>query len=321
MKQSIGVIIPAHNAERLLPQTLASIQTQTVLPDKVIVVDDGSTDATSAIAKASGAHVIYQENRGVSCARNAGIRAIDTSYVAFCDADDIWDPRKLERQRDALLAQPECQFAFCDYYDFTAERVLHRSVLNDVLTHFDLRTFERLDATTYRCNRVSMNQFTLQHSFIMPSTVLMHNDLLQRLGSFKEGFVSEEDTEFLLRVFTQTDAVYIDEPLVGYRRHSANATGDPRRSRVGMLRLAALVIANANAYRPGSAEYYRSMFPTYLFRAGRMYASFGNLGMALWFLARSFEMERRAKTAVWYAIAPLFLASPMRWAARRARQA
>lgn len=315
------MIVGAHNAAQFLPETLASIGRQTLRPDTVIVVDDGSTDDTGCIAQAWGARVIRQEKSSPAGARNAAIPQIETTFVAFCDADDLWEPKKLERQRDALLAHPDCAFAFCDYYDFTSVGVQHHSVLKEVLTHFDAHAFERLDATTYRCNRVGINALTLRQSFVLPSTFFLRNELLQRLGQFRDDFLTDEDTEFLLRVFTDTDAVYVDEPLMGYRRHTTNVTADPRRQRVGMLRIAACVVTQPGSYRPESAAYYRSMFPTYLFKAGRMYASLGDVDMARWFLARSLELRPHLGSALWYAIAPLFCTAPARWAARRARRA
>ncbi|GAC1401246.1 MAG: glycosyltransferase family A protein [Vulcanimicrobiaceae bacterium] len=321
MNGSVGVIIGAHNAERFLGETLASIGRQTLQPETVIVVDDGSTDDTARIAASWGARVMSQPKSGAAGARNTAIPNMQTTFVAFCDADDVWEPTKLQQQRDALDANPDCAFSFCDYYDFTSEKVQHGSVLKEVLNHFKPQDFQRSSGTTYRCERERINALTLQHSFILPSTFLIRNDLLQALRAFRVDFVTEEDVEMLLRIFKSTDAMYVDEPLMGYRRHETNITADPRRQRVGMLRIAAHVVAHPASYRPESAVYYRSMFPTYLFKAGRMFASLGDIAIARWFLARSFELEPSPRAALWFVLSTFFRFSAIRLAARRARGA
>jgi glycosyltransferase involved in cell wall biosynthesis len=104
---SISVVIPAYNATRTLPATVASIEAQTVQPLEVIVVDDGSSDATVDVAGELGARVVQQANAGHAAARNTGVAAAQGRYVAFVDADDLWLPEKLERQLDEIRCNPE----------------------------------------------------------------------------------------------------------------------------------------------------------------------------------------------------------------------
>src|SRR5258705_11929360 len=94
----ISVVIPAYNASAYLAEALESVRGQTAQPTEVIVVDDGSTDATAAIARAGGATVLSQPNMGISAARNAGIRAATQPWVAFLAADDLWEADKLPAQ-------------------------------------------------------------------------------------------------------------------------------------------------------------------------------------------------------------------------------
>ena len=94
----ISVIIPAYNAARFLPRCLKSVFAQTLQPDEVIVVDDGSTDNTATLAAALGARVISQRNGGISAARNTGYQNATGAWIALLDADDLWSPAKLERQ-------------------------------------------------------------------------------------------------------------------------------------------------------------------------------------------------------------------------------
>ena len=87
---TVSVLIPAYNAAETLPQTLAALKAQTRPADEIVVCDDGSTDATSAIAASvAGIRVIRQPNGGVSVARNTLLRAATAEIILFCDADDL----------------------------------------------------------------------------------------------------------------------------------------------------------------------------------------------------------------------------------------
>lgn len=109
----ISVVIPARNAARTLPDTLASIRAQSLSPGEVIVADDGSQDDTAALAAAAGARVLRLPPGGPSRAVNAGVAAAQGALLAFCDADDLWLPEKLARQTAALAATGAPAAALC----------------------------------------------------------------------------------------------------------------------------------------------------------------------------------------------------------------
>jgi glycosyltransferase involved in cell wall biosynthesis len=107
MKQLVSVIIPVYNGESFLGEAIESILAQTYSPLELIVVDDGSTDRTSEIAR-SYPQIIYirQTNGGTAAARNQGIQAARGEYLAFLDSDDVWLPGKLTLQMKAFEADP-----------------------------------------------------------------------------------------------------------------------------------------------------------------------------------------------------------------------
>ena len=115
----VSVVIPAYNAQATLDETLSSVRAQTHQTLEIIVVDDGSTDGTHALAERHAAadariRVLHQANAGVAAARNAGWQHSRAEFIAFVDADDLWAPTKIERQLLALIAGgPRAGLAYC----------------------------------------------------------------------------------------------------------------------------------------------------------------------------------------------------------------
>ena len=118
----ISVVIPAYNAAAFVGEAIASVRAQTLAPLELLVVDDASTDTTAEIARASpGVRYLRQpENRGQAAALNRGVAETSGAYLAFLDADDLWRPRKLERQRAAFDADPSLDAV----YGLAEERVI-----------------------------------------------------------------------------------------------------------------------------------------------------------------------------------------------------
>jgi glycosyltransferase involved in cell wall biosynthesis len=108
---TVSSVIPAFNAERFIGDAIASVLGGTLAPDEVIVVDDGSTDATADVVRSIPDRrilLLQQPNAGFSSAVNRGVRESQGDVLTFCDADDLWAPTRLERQLELLgpLAPP-----------------------------------------------------------------------------------------------------------------------------------------------------------------------------------------------------------------------
>ena len=114
MQTNYSVVIPAYNAARTLGETIESVLAQTVPPTQVVVVDDGSTDNTSELAREFGGcvEVLSQTNQGPGAAMSLGMRQADTPYIASVDSDDVWLPEKMQRQLEYLKNNPECHGVF-----------------------------------------------------------------------------------------------------------------------------------------------------------------------------------------------------------------
>ena len=111
-----SIIVPAFNVQVTMRQTLEALLAQTYADFEIIIVDDGSTDATPQIAAEFAAdsrvHVVRQNNRGLAGARNSGIAAAEGAFIGFCDADDIWLPHKLSRHVAHLQANPKVGISY-----------------------------------------------------------------------------------------------------------------------------------------------------------------------------------------------------------------
>ncbi len=108
MSITVSVVIPAYNAAKYIGRAIDSVLAQTRPADEIIVVDDGSTDNTADVAHGYGDKIrfIRQENAGASVARNTGIEAATSEWIAFLDADDEWLPQKLQLQTEHLRRNP-----------------------------------------------------------------------------------------------------------------------------------------------------------------------------------------------------------------------
>ncbi|MBN9261730.1 MAG: glycosyltransferase family 2 protein [Hyphomicrobium sp.] len=115
-----SAVIPAFNTQAYIADAILSIRAQTVPPQEIIVVDDGSTDRTVEVVRSLGAdiRIIRQENRGAGPATTAAVEAVTTGLIAGLDSDDIWLPHKMERQLQAVQGMPEIAGCFARMRQF-----------------------------------------------------------------------------------------------------------------------------------------------------------------------------------------------------------
>ena len=131
---TVSVIIPVYNAERYLRAAIESVLTQTVLPFEIIVVDDGSTDASGTVARrfVPNVRVVTQPNEGPAAARNCGVSLARGDYLAFLDADDLWVDNKLQRQLHALTTNPALAMVFGQVEQFYSSELSQQATLPDL---------------------------------------------------------------------------------------------------------------------------------------------------------------------------------------------
>jgi len=186
--KTASVIIPSYNSSAYVRDAVDSALAQTYKDIEVIVVDDGSTDDTKQVLepyiRGNKIKYIHQANRGLSGARNTGIKAAKGEYIALLDADDIFLPEKIEKQVAHLESHPECDVSYCDLYHF-----------NDGEPNVLLK----LNYRYYSGKEVLPN--LLRQSFIAPVTVVFRKSVFERFGYFDEAMRQfAEDLEFWLRL-------------------------------------------------------------------------------------------------------------------------
>lgn len=199
--RSVSVVIPSFNSGRFVTQAVESALAQTVTPDQIIVIDDGSSDDTrERLAQyRDKIRYVYQDNRGVAAARNHGIECSQDEFVAFLDADDVWHPRKLELQLKALAQNPRIALLGASTYGWPADGVPD---VDDAATALvAMVPWERLAVR---------NQFTT-------SSVLARRDVLHRVGLFDTALHGPEDFDLWLRVAEVASVANLQLPLTGYR--------------------------------------------------------------------------------------------------------
>src|SRR5262249_23296673 len=115
----VSVIVPVYNGEKYLRFALESVVGQKHRPLEIIVVDDGSTDSSAAIAKGfTEVRYLHQANAGVASARNTGLKAATGAFIAFLDQDDLWLPGKLDRQASFLHENAQAMYVLCGMENF-----------------------------------------------------------------------------------------------------------------------------------------------------------------------------------------------------------
>jgi len=192
----ISVVIPTFNRSNFILRAIMSVLDQTYAPYEIIIIDDGSTDDTKAVVPSHPKiKYFYQDNAGVSAARNRGVLQASSQWIAFLDSDDEWIKSKLLLQVEYLKENSSCQF---------------------------LHTNESWFRNNIRVNKIKKhikgggNQFipSLSQCLISPSTVLLKKDLFIDLGGFREDFEVCEDYDLWLKITSRFDIGYLSEELI-----------------------------------------------------------------------------------------------------------
>ena len=206
---SISVVVPTYNPQDFLQATIASVDSQTITPDEVIIIDDGSETPVGPLASLNlpQLKVIRTEHGGLSSAWNHALRHAQGEWVAFLDHDDLWHPMKLERQIERAGAGVDV--IFCQRQKFLSETGA------PIFTPAYLAEF---------CENPALS--LLKSFFATPSTILIRKTLLHSVAGFDSALASSADYDMWIRLALQGARFdLVDEVLVSKRISASSIQG------------------------------------------------------------------------------------------------
>jgi glycosyltransferase involved in cell wall biosynthesis len=214
-KPTVSVIIPTYNRALLIGKAIKSVLNQTYHDFEIIVIDDGSTDNTEETVKSFNnfkiRYIFHSDNRGVSAARNTGIRASRGKYIALLDSDDEWLPEKLDEQIKVFKSE------------FAEVGVVYSNVLY-------------IDESGKNMNKLSnpkkvegyIYEDLLGGNYVgTSSTLLIKKECFDRVGLFDDLLKAENDWDMWIRIAKYYRFALIKIPLVKYRFHSNRISNNP----------------------------------------------------------------------------------------------
>jgi len=193
----VSIIIPTRNRETRITAAIDSVLNQTQQDFELIVVDDGSTDATQEVLRGYGDKLtsLRIDPAGPSAARNRGIEAAQTDLIAFLDSDDHWLPRKLERQ-----------LAYCQS---------NTNAMVSQTREVWIRNGVRVNARAkHRMHSGWIYERCLPLCIVSPSSVMIHRTVFEHVGLFDESMLACEDYDLWLRIAPHYQVHLIDEELI-----------------------------------------------------------------------------------------------------------
>ena len=207
-KRKVSVIIPNYNYAQYLGEAIESVLNQTYKNIEIIVVNNGSTDNSLEILEKYSKKIslVNQENLGQSGARKSGLEKATGDYIAFLDADDKWDPRKIEKQ--ILLFTPEVELVYCGINLFSENT---QKVISTEIPNFK-----------GSCSDAFIHYPGVSIVLSGESTSIFTRSLLEKVGGFDPELNSAAGWDFFRRCSKFSEFDFVPEPLVNYRLHSSN---------------------------------------------------------------------------------------------------
>lgn len=248
---AVSLVIPTYNRGKLIEQTIASALEQTCSFTEVIVVDDGSTDDTAARLTRFGPRIrlIQPGKVGVQRARNIGVEACNSPYVALCDSDDLLHPEFCQTMLRMLANRPDVDIWYCNFTPFAGEAVYPHKLAN-APEGFLAGAQHGED---YCTDIPELFARVLDFQPFFPTGSVIRKSFYQGIGGYDPRFngVGAEDFEFLLRAISSGMLGYVTQPLASIRKHVGNDSRDTLRSLSGE----AEILEHALARHPGSERY------------------------------------------------------------------
>lgn len=276
-KQLVSVIVPAYNAEPFLADAVRSALAQTWGNVEVIIIDDGSTDGTGAIADGLAARdrrvrVVHCRNGGLSSARNVGLSVAKGEFVCFLDADDMFLPEKIERQAAFLAVFPGCDLVYSDHY-------VGDSTLTPMLLACRRPPFPIEEILTFR-------------NWFAPISPLLRSSFAERIGGFDETLRGSEDWDYWIRASQCGVLSYLPGPVGVYRTHPAQMTTNWARMRTCIQKVITKHRARGSESWENSRATTSMLTAKHEWASGRYVETAWNLAAYAWHM-RSWRRRKR----------------------------
>lgn len=277
----VSIIIPNYNHGAYLGDAIRSVLAQRYSNIEIIVVDDGSTDDSQAVAHSFGDQIIYiwQQNSGLCAARNTGLAAAKGVYIGLLDADDMLEPDYCQRLVAALLAFPDAEGIICGYR-FVDED-------NNSLPQIESRSLIGQE----------LYELLLKGNFLVPESILLHHRCYKNAGSFDTNLTACEDWDMWLRVSQSHRIISTERVLTRHRILPDSMSSDPAR----MLNNRLAVLNKHVGPEPLDGDRTQQQRCTYgyvYFTSALEYEQFGDSAAAMRCLAKSAEFYPEIMTEV-----------------------
>jgi glycosyltransferase involved in cell wall biosynthesis len=268
------VVIPTYNYGRFVVEAIDSALAQSDQPLEIIVVDDGSTDDTPSLLQRYRERIRYirQENRGLSAARNTGIREARGEWIAFLDSDDLWHPHKLERTAAAIAAYPDISAFSTDMITFSQQPPCPV-----------LKQPRRL-----HLRRLTLRDLIFGVHFSGGSGAVVRKTCFDEIGGFDESLRAVEDLDMWVRLASQSAIGRLREALVFVRVHPTSMSAKAESMEMNHRLMLEKAFSNNPLLR--TRHFWQRVATARMHRGvAVMYAEAGNYAMAIRSTFRSFK--------------------------------
>jgi glycosyltransferase involved in cell wall biosynthesis len=196
----VSVIIPVYNSELYLEESIRSVLAQTYQPLEILIINDGSTDGSESVARKFTQQTIYlyQSNQGAAAARNRGIKKSSGEFLAFLDADDLWESDKIAKQMDILEQEANLDMVFGNVFQFISE-------------------------DTKSVSRARLDEADQILPGYVPGTILIRKKAFLKVGLFSTAWKVGEFIDWYLKAMeTGLNPVMLPDIVMRRRIHSSN---------------------------------------------------------------------------------------------------
>lgn len=202
-----------------------------------------------------GAKIVKEKKQGIAAARNAGIAACRTEWIAMLDHDDLWETDKIKYQWDAIEKCPDARVIASEVavVENGEKKFFPVSIPPSIQIQYR-QTFNRDDSYFSQIEAEALNFF-----YIHTSSLILHREVFETVGMYNEEFCPCDDTEFQLRALARCPLAFVNKPLHAHLRHDKNTSSDMDAVFKGFSRIASHIVNYPEIYPQGAAQFVKNI--------------------------------------------------------------